>query len=262
MTHLKSVQQLAVGCVLMVAVARLPAQESGIPAASAQTRGSVAQLYFYTIKNQSAFEEGYRRHLRWHAAHNDQLVWYAWNIDSGSRKGLFVDSTFGTTFAGLDARPDLSGDGADFARNVAPYVSAVDIETWTLWARPSTATPLEDRRPGTTIDVFLLQVDLEQVPSFEAGVEALVGTKGDAIQLSWYRMARGNNLPTYLLLLTRKNWADLESAGPMLNEMLAKAYASAPAQAAEVMRHVRTIRTETWTYEPRLALIPGRPLEP
>jgi hypothetical protein len=28
------------------------------------------------------------------------------------------------------------------------------------------------------------------------------------------------------------------------------------------LREVRTIRTEMWTYETRLALIPGRPLEP
>lgn len=262
MTHLKIVQQLAVSCALIVAAVCLPAQESRTFALSAQTGGSVAQLYFYTIKDQSAFEEGYRRHLHWHAAHNDPLVWYAWNVDSGTRKDLFVDGTFGATFAGLDARPDLSGDGADFGRNVTPYVSAVDIETWTLWAQPSTATPLEDRRPNATIDVFLLQVNPEEVSSFEAEVEALAGTKRDAIKLSWYRMARGNNLPTYVLLLTRKNWVDLESAGPMLNEMLAKAYASTPTQAAEVLRHVRTIRTETWTYEPRLALIPGRPLAP
>lgn len=66
----------------------------------------------------------------------------------------------------------------------------------------------------------------------------------------------------YALLLTRKNWADIESAGATVYEMLVNAYTSTPTQAADALHHVRTIRTETWTYEPRLALIPGRPLEP
>ena len=107
-----------------------------IYAAPAQTI-PVAQLYLYTIKDQPAFQEGYRRHLEWHANQHDQLAWYAWTIASGSRKGTFVDGTFGATFSALDARPDLKGDGADFVRNAASYVTAIDIETWTLWSLPT-----------------------------------------------------------------------------------------------------------------------------
>jgi hypothetical protein len=33
-------------------------------------------------------------------------------------------------------------------------------------------------------------------------------------------------------------------------------------QVAEALRYVRVIPGETWSYEPRLALIPGRSLEP
>jgi hypothetical protein len=258
----KMLALLAASCWLIVAAAHLSAQESKPPVQNSQPVASVGQLYFYTIKDRPSFEEGYRRHLGWHAGQNDQLVWYAWTIDSGARKGAFVDGTFGATFAGLDARPDPSGDGADWGRNVASYVTALDIETWTLWALPSTATPLEDRRPGTALDVFLLQVDPAEASSFEAAMESLAKTKRDAAKLSWYRVVRGNNLPAYVLLLTRKNWADIGSAGPTLSEMLANAYARTPAQVAEVLRHVRTIRGETWGYEPRLTLIPGRPLEP
>jgi hypothetical protein len=253
---------LAVGCCVIFAAAHLSAQESKTLVPSSQPVASVGQLYFYSIKDWPAFEEGYRRHLGWHARQNDPLVWYAWTIDSGAHKGAFVDGTFGTTFAGLDARPDLSGDGADWGRNVAPYVTAVDIETWMLWAAPSTATTLEDRRPETALDIFLLQVDPGEVPSFEAAMEELAKTKRDTAKLSWYRAVRCENLPAYMLLLTRKNWTDIGSAGPTINEMLANAYAGTPARVAEVLRHVRTIRGETWNYEPRLARIPDRPLEP
>jgi hypothetical protein len=249
-------------CLLIVTVASLSAQDSKRVSQNAQGTASVGQLYFYSIKDRPAFEEGYRRHLGWHAAHNDSLVWYAWTVESGARKGTFGDGTFGATFTGLDARVDLTGDGADFVRNVTPYVTPLNIETWTLWASPSTATPLEDHHPETTLDVFLLQVDPPESASFEAAVEKLAKTKRAPTKLSWYRAVRGNNLPAYLLILTRKNWADIEAAGPTFAEMLTNAYAGTPAQVADVLRHVHSIRTETWDYEPRLSLIPGHPLEP
>lgn len=234
---------------------------SSVPALCAQGE-RVGQLYSYTIKDRPAFEDGYRRHLRWHAVRKDQLVWYAWIVDSGPRKGTFVDGTFGATFLGLDARPDPAADSADFAHNVSPYVTALDVETWTLWAPPSIATPLEDRQPGAILDVFLFQVDPAQAPSFEAGMERLAMTKREVSKLTWYRVVRGYHLPTYALLLMRKNLADMEAAGPALDKMLANAYGQSATQIAGVLRTVRTMHVETWSYEPRLALIPGQPLAP
>lgn len=224
--------------------------------------GTAAQVYSYSLKDESQFEEGYRRHLEWHAQQNDQLVWYAWTIDSGPRKGVFVDGTFGTTFSGLDARPNLAGDGADYRRNVAPFVTALDVEAWTLWPLPSTAQPLEHREPGASLDVFILRVDPANTLAFEAGLERLAKTKRNVSKLTWYRIVRGPELPSYVLLLTRNSLAEIETAGPTLLEMLTKAYASTPAQASEVLRYVHSVRSETWSYEPRLALIPGTPLAP
>lgn len=243
------------------------AQESKAAPNPTSRAASVTQLYFYSIKDRPAFEEGYRHHLAWHAAHNDSLVWYAWTIDSGTRKGEFVDGTFGATFTALDSRVDPSGDGADFVHNVSPHVAALDIETWTLWASPSTSTPLEDREPGAELDIFLLQVDPAESAPFEAALEKLTksgrtSTKLASTKLSWYRAVRAETIPTYLLLLTRKNWADVEAAGPTFAEMLANVYAANSAQVSDVLRHVRAIRAETWDYEPRLSLIPGHPLEP
>src|SRR5947207_5300834 len=187
-------------CVIIIA-AHLSAQEPKTLVKSSQPVASVGQLYFYSIKDRPAFEEGYRRHLGWHARQNDQLAWYAWTIDSGARKGAFVDGTFGASFSGLDARPDLRGDSADWVRNAGSYVTALDIETWTLWAAPSTATPLEDRRPETKLDVFLLLVDPGEAHSFEAALEELAKAKRDTAKLSWYRAVRCDTLPAYMLLL-------------------------------------------------------------
>lgn len=244
---------------LTLALTGLSAQE---PAALTSHVAPVGQLYFYSIKDRPSFEEGYRRHLVWHAAHNDKLVWYAWTIDSSLRKADFVDGTFGATFAGLDARPDLGGDGADFGRNVAPYVSGLGNETWLLWPSASTATPLEDHEPGAILDVFFFEVDPGEVFSFENAVEKLGQASRNTAKLTWYRVSRASHLPMYILLLSRKSWADIEAAGPTLDGLLTQTYAARPAQVSDVLRHARSIHVETWHYEPRLTLLPGRPLEP
>jgi hypothetical protein len=263
MSSFKQIVSVAGLCgVIVASITSAMAQETKTSSPNARSQASVGQLYFYSIKNQAAFEEGYRRHLSWHVSQKDQLVWYAWTIESGLRRGEFVDGTFGASFAGLDARPDLSGDGADFVRNVSAQVTALDIETWMLWRETSTATPLEDRKPEAVLDVFLLEVEPAETEMFERRITLLAKTKLPATRLSWYRLTRGGGLTRYMLLLSRNNWADVESAGPTLSEMISRAYSQTPAEVNEALRYVRSYRNETWEYEPRLALMPGHSLEP
>jgi len=58
--------------------------------AAPPVQAQMLQLFSYELKDKAQFEQGYRRHLGWHAAHGDKLVWYGWMVDSGGRKGLFV----------------------------------------------------------------------------------------------------------------------------------------------------------------------------
>lgn len=263
MVSFKRIAKVAALCgVAIASMTSARAQEMKDSWPNAKNQASIGQLYFYSIKDQPAFEEGYRRHLSWHASQKDQLVWYAWSIESGLRRGEFVDGTFGASFAGLDARPNLSEDGADFVHNVSALVTALDTETWTLWRAPSTGTPLEDRKPEAMLDVFLLEVLPAEDPMFEREITLLAKTKLPATRLSWYRLARGGGVTRYMLLLSRSNWADVGSAGPTVSEMMTRAYSQTPAKVNEALRYVRSYRNETWEYEPRLALIPGHSLEP
>jgi hypothetical protein len=248
--------------VVVASMSSARAQEMKSSHLSARNDACVGQLYFYSIKDRAAFEEGYRRHLSWHASQKDQLVWYAWTIESGLRKGEFVDGTFGASFAGLDARPNLSGDGADFVQNVSALVTALDTETWTLWGEPSTGIPLEDRKPEAMLDMFLLEVLPAEAQIFEGKITLLAKTKLPATRLSWYRLARGGGVARYMLLLSRNNWADVESAGSTLSEMIERAYSQTPSKVNEALQYVRSYRNETWDYEPRLTLIPGHSLQP
>lgn len=221
-------------------------------------QGSVAQTYTYEVKDQAAFVEGYREHLRWHDDAKDSLVWYGWMVATGPRKGYFIDGTFGATYAALDGRPDLKGDTAHFVRYVAPHVRAVDIETWELVSAPSNAQPLEERSPSAVVDAFTFVIAPGQAVTFRRLIEGLEPLATAKARLSWYRGVRVHKGEQYLLLLSRKSWADIEAAGGSLQSTLTSVYGSA--RADQLLRGAASYTMETWAYEPRLSLIPGRPL--
>jgi hypothetical protein len=223
----------------------------------------ILQLYSYELKDRVQFEQGYRRHLAWHAAHDDKLVWYGWMVDSGRRKGLFVDGTAGASYTALDARPDLAGDGADATLNFVPFVQAVNVETWELWRMPSTATPLEDRAPGTLMDVFVMHAAPGAGLNFERELSRLAADRrASAPSLTWYKAVRGEGLPAYMLVLSRNDWADIERAGGTLSALLARAYGAAPEKIEKLLGALTDVEVESWSYQPRLSLIPEKTLKP
>lgn len=226
--------------------------------------GEVAQFYSYRLKDAARFREGYRAHLAWHARVGDRLVWYAWTVQSGARRGLFIDGTAGAHWVELDDRPRLAEDAADFALTAGPHAEAVDIETWELWRAPSTATPLEDRRPSAFLDVFLLEVAPREAAEFERAVNALAGgrSEGGIANLTWYRRIRGGLLPAYMVVLSRLRWTDIGTSGTTLQRILAQAYDANEADVERVFAHLAAVSVETWSYEPRLSLIPGETLPP
>ncbi|MEP7006477.1 MAG: hypothetical protein ABI810_10865 [Sphingomonas bacterium] len=221
---------------------------------------AILQLYSYHLVDPPRFREGYRAHLGWHARHRDPLAWYAWTVQAGPRRGQFIDGTAGASLAGLDARPDLPGDGADFVATVGDSAQPIDVETWALWAAPTTATPLEDRKPGKTVDVFLLTVSPGHALAFERAVARLAQKRrAGGAQLSWYRRLRGGGAASYMLLVARERWADIAANGGTLPEILSRAYGARSAGVEAALAPVEALATETWTYEPRLSLLPGEP---
>jgi hypothetical protein len=223
------------------------------PAPAAQ----VLQLYTYELKDKTQFEQGYRRHLAWHVGHSDKLVWYGWMVESGRRKGLFVDGTAGASYAALDTRPDLAGDAADARLNFLPFVRAVNVETWELWPMVSTATPLEDHAPGTLMDVFVMHAASGAGQRFERFLSRLAAERrGSPSALTWYKAVRGGSLPAYMLVLSRSDWADIQRVGGTLSELLARAYAAEPKDLAKVLEALADVEVESWSYQPRLSLIP------
>jgi hypothetical protein len=181
------------------------------------------------VKDRIAFEQGYRQHLRWHAAKQDALPWFAWYIIDGDRKGVFVDGTFGATQRALAERPDLPGDAADFRATTGPYVEALGTEGLELLREASTSTSLERRKPNTKLQALYLEAG--DASLFEETLRSMPALEGAA----WYRGA-DHTKPQYILLISRTREASAR-----------KAIEHLPA---------RLVRSEVWEYAPRLSLIP------
>ncbi|MGY4395477.1 hypothetical protein ACVWZA_000638 [Sphingomonas sp. UYAg733] len=212
-----------------------------------------ARLFSYTLIDRPAFEAGYRAHLRWHSEHHDRLVWYAWYVTSGARRGTFVDGTFGTTLAGLDARPDPEGDGADFQKVAGPHATSTGITSWMLWSGPTTGTPLEKRKPHDRLTALFITVGAENLVAFESAARKLTATRDSKVQLSWYRSGDDASTGQYMLLIHGV------SPSPKIepSETLKQLYG---AGADELTKEITTVRMEGWRYAPSLSLIPGLPL--
>src|SRR5688500_7792353 len=67
------------------------------------------------------FENGYKQHLKWHAANNDRWDWYGWYVISGDRTGHFIDATFGHAWSDYGHPVDAAGDWADNNLHTAPF---------------------------------------------------------------------------------------------------------------------------------------------
>lgn len=234
-------RQLAVLALGWTVIATTPA--IGQDPSTDETR-TAALLFAYTPAegNQSRFDEGYRRHLDWHRAKGDSLVWYGWYVLTGDRIGTFIDGTFGNRFEAIDRRVDPAGDAADFAQTAAPFADPVYRRAYRLRVDLSSATPLEDRQPSPLVHVYHFTVEPGTGERFEEWVrQTWVSTveRGGGPDYTWYELVLGGEHPGYLLMVPARGLSGLQ---PISTEALA-------GMAARV-------RSETWRYREDLSYLP------
>ena len=236
------------------------------PAATNTTRntGDAAHLFGYTPKPgmEAQFDAGYRKHLEWHRAQHDPLVWYGWYVTHGPRMGTFIDGSFGAPFAAFDQRVAPAEDAKDNERTFFPYAQPVFRNVYRVRRDLSTATPLEKWEPTSMIEVHTYKVkpgksyQFEQIARRVRGVTAASNAKGIH---TWYEGVGGTGTKEYLLMVARDGFAafdagpaDLESVLSTIDDATARrellsAYASA----------IDEVTSELWRYRSDLSLIPS-----
>jgi hypothetical protein len=224
------------------------------------TRGEAAFLFAYEPRpgHQEQFDAGYRRHLEWHRQHRDPLPWYGWYVSTGERSGMFVDGSFGITFAAFDQRVEPRQDAANFAETTAPYGDAAYRKILRLMPRLGTATRLEDREPSSRIEVVTYFVRPGQTAAFESGLEKLATSVADSRAFTVYRQLSGGIQPAYLIMFPGEGFAYFEENEASLDALIRIELDAEPERELLDMlsRTVRYAHSETWRYRDDLSYLP------
>ncbi len=225
---------------------------------ASDVRGTAVFLFEYEPRPgmRAQFEDGYRRHLDWHRAANDQLDWYAWYVSTGPRAGRFLDGAFHLAFRDFDERVDPRADRADFERNVAPFVEPIARRVYRFRPELSTAALFGEEGPTAMAEVTLISVHAGREARFEQALRELRSTLAETDEaplFAFYQLVSGGERPSYMLWRPRHTWSDYDqTTGAGLG--IGGGSSLDPALAESVER----IRTETWSYRKELTYRPSR----
>ncbi len=226
-------------------------------------KGNAAFLFAYYPKEnlKAEFEKGYQEHLGWHKEKNDQLVWYAWYVQTGSRLGLFIDGTFGLSFQAFDNRVDRAGDGAHFAKTTAPYAELAFRKVYYLRRELSTDFPLENWDPTASMEVYQIPVIPGTENIFESIFLALNKVNSTIPKFTLYELISGDEHSGYLLMVTRNNFAYFDTDISFTSiELLIELYLPDKASAfrEDLASSVKQQSSETWGYRKDLSYFPEK----
>jgi len=169
---------------------------------------------------QKEFEGGYKNHLKWHIDHGDTWNWYGWFIASGTRRGYFVDTTFGHSWADFDKPVSPAADVADLEVNVFPFARVLTQFTCTALSAQSVGTSAElsaalpqlawfKIKPGQqlTFELFLA-IFHDEIPKIVPEQKFL-----------WFRVEDGEQTPQYLLFLPHKSYSEMENTQNLFDRL-------------------------------------------
>lgn len=223
---------------------------------SASSKDAMILFSYWPKEGQEgAFFDGYRKHLEWHRRKQDPILWYAWNVIVGRHAGLFIDGAFDIAFAALDQRVDPSGDRADFEETSAAFASVNDRVLYRLRRDLSSATPLEERRPGAMLEAFRYRLAPGHEKEFEAMLTKLEGASSSAFTV--YEVVAGAHHAEFLILSQHASWADVGGASAGIEAITnLTSTADAEAAAAVLGSAVTSVESEIWLYRADLTYMP------
>ncbi len=190
--------------------------------------GSVGRVVFLTAKPgmKVHMEEGIKRQMDWRRDQKDDWRWVVWEYISGEEWGRYGIATFGHRWEDFDRA------------KVTPWVE--EVNQGALSALSSTPPLVQyfehlDEVSGaggggelpTLVEVLSFQLQYgKSVPFFNAVRkfhEALSRAEWP-LRYEWLELLNGGEIPLFLLVLPRANWAAFESREEVFEEHLERAY--------------------------------------
>jgi hypothetical protein len=233
---------------------------------NAQNASNVCRVYFSTPKPGSTdqYEAGRKKHMQFHGAQKDTWTWRTYAIETGDNAGTYVTSTCGHAWKDFDEWEARMGkaDTADGNVNLTPYVQGGRNGFYVYRADMSLAPPNQPQSPMTAVTVYVLHPGT--APDFVAAmtkIRDVLSKQQDWPKNSgWLQLVNGGEAPTFVLLTSRKNWAEFTPLPKTPLEIATEALGkeAADALAKTIRDSTAHLFTETALYRPDLSYEPGK----
>ena len=234
-----------------------------LPVMAQEEQGNIAVTAWIKIKPgmEQQYEEGRKRHVKWHRQHNDPWTWIAWQVISGENTGMYGVATLGHHWSDFDTEPVPSdADEADRRANMAPYVESINITYWAFLPKVSRAYPGESPPAMSSIVFFDVRYGKSTEFNYLIGkFHEAIGKTNWPANYSWYALVNGGEGPTYALVLPRENWAAFKPQEKPFAQMLEDAYGRQEANSLleRLGKVVRSQRSQIHQSRPDLSYIPA-----
>ena len=239
---------------------------SNTQAINAQNANNVCRIYFSMPKPGAVqqYEAGRKKHMQFHRAQNDTWTWSTFAVETGDNAGMYVTSSCGHAWKDFDEWETRMGkaDTADGATNLTPYVQSGRNSFYVYRADMSLAPANQPPAPLTAVTVFVLHAGA--TPDFIAAIKKTndaLNKQADWPKTSgWLQLINGGEGPTFVLLSSRKNWADFAPLSKSLPDVLNEAYGKETADQIQKTIRDSTVRqyTEAASYRADLSYVPGK----
>ena len=239
---------------------------SNTQAINEQNANNVCRIYFSAPKPGGAqqFEAGRKKHMQFHRDQKDTWTWNTYAIETGENTGSYVTSSCGHAWKDFDEWEARMGkaDTADGANNLAPYAQGGHNGFYVYRSDMSLAAVNEPHSPMTAVTIFVLHPNM--TADFIAAVKKIneaLSKQADWPKTSgWLQLVNGGEGPTFVLLNSRKNWADFAPLPKTVADVLTEAYGKETSDQIQKTMRDCTARqfTEEAEYRADLSYQPGK----
>ena len=240
---------------------------SNTQAINAQNANNVCRVFFQTPKPgmDQAFEAARKKHNAFHRAQKDTWTWNTFAIQTGDNTGTYVTSTCGHSWKDFDDWEAKMGkvDAADAAASIGPTVQGGRNGLYVYRADMSLApTMANPPSPMTAVTIYVLHAGT--APDFIAAVKKIndaLSKQADWPRTSgWLQLANGGEVPTFVLLQPRKNWADFAPLPKSVIDVTTETYGKEGSD--QIQKTIRDatahVLTEAATYREDLSYVPAK----
>ncbi len=222
----------------------------------------VSEVHVATLKPgmTAQWEAGRKAHSAFHAAQKDTWSIYVWQIMTGERSGSYMLASPGHHWSDFDARQEFNKiDAPDLAKNSAPYTSSTTLAYYVFRDDLSLTKP--PAAPAMMRTTTYYSVIPEHGNDFTDAIKkinaAIQKSSYPAKPSRWYALANGGETPTFVQIVDRATWADMEPPEKALEAALKEADGdSGPQLLDQLRRSCSKITTELSVYRPDLSYIP------